>query len=1337
MTAGKWSRARQAGTSAGRFAAALASLALLLALAAPAGAAPREPLYSFGPDGSEASTFAKFGERTQLGIEQAGRRLYVPDDSVPGVWGFDVSGSPPFALLAGFDPLAPSGVVRLHGLAVDSSGLASAGNLYPISAGANAAAYRFSPLGVELSPPGDLPTDGGNAAVDSAGRLWVEGLGGGVGGERLDEFGPGGGEPVESVPKRLLPAGLGGGLGGIAAGPGDQLLALSQDRRSLWRLDPTDAYTSGEPLVADLGGVACRAGMAYDARRHILYLVAPGCEAIAAYDGAGEPIEEFGQAAGASYVGLAVDEASGELFAADSPSASDAGKGQVTVFAAGPALAVLDLEAPDPLHNASATLHATVHPEGAAPTACRFQWVSGAAYLQSGFGDLSSGGEAQCEPPAGSIPGSGETEVSAAAEGLKPGTDYSYRLLAENADGHAGELGSFTTPAPPAVETTGAQLPSPSEAILGGRLNPERAATSYRFQYTTQAGFEADGWAGATQSAPAELEANELQTLLIDNDTRLHLGAEVTAVVAAGASAGEVRAALETLPSISPGDLSVSGQDPRYTLGFTGALADTDVAQVRTDEVPGDSFATKVQGGIAGDARISLLAAHITGLAPETTYRYRLVADNENEAGEVFGNEITLTTAPSAPPSHDPFPGPPESDRAYEQVSIADSGGNPVQFPTAFSAGGERAIYQLSGGAPISSSGTLISQLLAKRTESAPHEGGWEQENLVPRSIFAPEERDWLFYPDAALGRLIGQNLNGIAPTSESVQSLWGITPPGGPYDLLHSTTLAHDSNFFELSADGSRAIAAYKEKDLDPAHPVNALRFHLYDVSEGEGHAHLLDLMPGGDAPSCGVASFDPNEGSSEGIFGYFGRDLGHRGWLSADGERAIFPSRGEKCTETNPVELYAREIPSAQTKQISPPPLSGPACSAAFIRAGADAAFFWTQSRLTEADAAPPEGTSCTGKSPGTSGGDVYRYDFASEALRCLTCVVPGGGPADVRTFGEESALQGIGVSEDGSALYFSSQRPLVEGAEEGIYRVDVGCATGEAACPAEGPLAYVAPGGAAPGDRLGSSSAISADGSALVFRSADPRLDAQGGTANGGADQYYLYRQSDRSLACVSCPPDGSSPRGPVLGLPAFGTGFLSSPNTYNGSPLAADGGVFAFDTPSALVAADRNTAAPGEDPEHGQDVYEWRGGRAILVSDGQQSWPGGSGSDVNAAPYPAAVSADGRDVFFTAAAQYTLDAPDPYRRLYDARIGGGFAFPAAPVICDLDSGACEGPASAAPRQPGAGSAAFQGPGNPPARRGCPKGRRKVRRHGRTRCLKRHHHRAHAKGEGRSRR
>jgi hypothetical protein len=1246
---------------------------------------------SFGSDGEEGGpAFGSFGAAFQLGFYRAGRRLFVPDATAPGIWGFDVSGaasSPPltpFAAIAGFDPLlAPTGN-SLRGIAADNSALTSAGNVYYI-ASFPSKAYHYDLAGDDLASPGELPSpiESGTAVVDSAGRLWIEGRTGGFG-DRLDELTPAGGPPVYSVERGDLPTGL-TGLCGIAIGPADELYALTKDCKGVWRLDPASGYREGRVFIESLGGLGGAKGLAFDPRSHHLFVT--GEAVIAEYDATGTQVDEFGEGiAGSRYRGIAVDPANHLLYVAD---ANTVEGNVVRVFEAGARFPSFELEDPAPLENTTATLRATVNPEGTQLTQCRFEYVSEEAYEASGFADLASGGEVPCDPKAEAIPADGSDHaVSAAIAGLEAHTTYRYRLTAANGAGPTAAEAGFATPGPPAVQTTGAQLPGPTEALLGGRVNPEGEATEYRFEYGTQGPC---GPNPCASTPPVALEANEVQQVRYfgGGTFTLSFEGEGTTAIPFDASGSQVRAALEALGTIGGGSVRVAGgkssEGPAtYTVTFAGALAGTDVGPIGGSSQVG--VQTALDGGVGRETKP--VAARIGGLSPDTVYHYRLVAENGNPAGASVGVDMTLRTHPASPLGHGELPGPPESDRAYEQVSAPDTGGNPVQFALAFAANGDRAIYQIAGGTPTSSSGTFVSQLFAERREEAPHSGRWESGNIVPREIFEPSAPNWFFFPDSGLHSFIGYNTNTIAPLPGDVQRLWRIgSPTAGPFTPLLSFGAERSSEFFEASDDTSRAVVAL-EADLDPAHPAGQGQFHLYDVSSEED-PHLLDLLPAGESEAPAACGVDTEP--SHRIYALQRFDLGKRHWLSADGRLAFFPSKGDDCG--GPTELYVRDIPAGETKPISGPPLSGPECSAAFLRATPGAAFFWTQSRLSAEDAAAPPAGGCEAI-PGnrTLYGDVYRYDTGSGGLSCVSCV-RAGREADVRISPstERSALEDIGVAENGAAVYFASPHRLVAGAaREGVYRVGVGGTE-------DGRLDYVAPGIAQVGDAPAGSAAVSADGGVLVFRSNDPRLDPQGGTTNGGFAQYYRYEQDDRSLACVSCPADGTAPRGETIGLPNFGTGAISSTTTFNGSPLSEDGGVLIFDTPSALVGSDQNTTPQGQNPQHGQDVYEWREGRALLISDGLSDWPGGGEFGASlAAPEPAAVSPDGRDVFFLEAAQLTADALDGYRRLYDARIGGGFAFPEAARECDLE--VCQGTAKGRPDLPSPGTDTAFGLGNP---------------------------------------
>lgn len=713
------------------------------------------------------------------------------------------------------------------------------------------------------------------------------------------------------------------------------------------------------------------------------------------------------------------------------------------------------------------------------------------------------------------------------------------------------------------------------------------------------------------------------------------------------------------------------------------------------DSNPCASTAAKPAG--AGN-ETELIAEEVGGLEPATTYHYRLVAEG---GGTAAGGDMTVTTRGSEALNHGNFPGPPGSDRAYEMVSLADTSGNPVGFASGFAADGNTALYGIFGGTPLADSGGAFSLYYATRPPGEHPETGWRTSVITP-----PRERltgtQWLVFSTLAssdLSRVFAVNTE----IDRSHPSIWRLNPGGGaeslftpvPPQTVTSPNGAPGSGVqtYGFAADGSRAIAALEGGVVDPAYPAAGGAPNFYDLDHSP--PRLVSLLPGNVPAGCGV--------SGGGAFLASNAQISH--FVSADGSLVFFPSSGGRCG--GPSQVYMREIAQEETKLISGPPIQGPICRASFLKATATAAFFVTSTDLDSAD------TADGGCSPANN--DVYRYDLATGAFECVTCVA-ARIPAEVK--GEDQ--NAIYVSDDGSRVYFSSERRLAAGAPEGrmgIYRVDV----------ASRKLALVA----AASTHIGPANTdvfLSPDGSKLVFRSAEASLDPLGGAStNGGTRQYYLYDDASRSLTCVSCPPDGEPPLGNAAE-------FRQQSGGTNVSPIA-DGGDFAFATETPLVGADQNTPASPEPNSSlggsyfaGTDVYEWRDGRPLLVTDGLTHW---------SYPPPAVqgISHSGRDLFFTAAAQYTPDALDANVRLYDARIGGGIAFPAPAKPCPLE--VCQGTPKGAPEEQAPGTSDYRGAGNPaPPTRRCAKG--KVRRHGRcVRKTRRPRRQKHANGANRNRR
>ncbi len=643
----------------------------------------------------------------------------------------------------------------------------------------------------------------------------------------------------------------------------------------------------------------------------------------------------------------------------------------------------------------------------------------------------------------------------------------------------------------------------------------------------------------------------------------------------------------------------------------------------------------------------------VDGLQPETTYHYRLVVDNGDAEAPVAGADRTVTTrATDAPLGHGSFPGPPENDRAWEMVSQPELGDNPVQGTLGISSDGEKVLYRISGGTSDTQTGALFTPLYAHRTA-----GGWQSGPLAPpRSELAGQQ--W-FDPAGAedLSSILIRNfdLNGNL-------QYWRLTPGSTERTKLYEGSMEEYGSDSSESDDGSRMTMA-SEASLDPDFPGAT---GLYDITDGS--PHLYSVYPDGSPALAGCTLSAPSFNDLDNL-----PQPSH--WLSPDGTYGFFTTAtaSGSCVGNpsgSPLHLYARDFETHETFQVDPDPLSGPDCTGIhFVKSTASWVYFWTQNRLTPDD---QEAASCG------IGGDVYRARPDGSSPECLTCA---NGPADIKQPEDNifAPRAFFSIAENDSRLYLLSSKKLTPDApsDGGIYRVDLQTKEIALASPSTDnpPSSGALPIGGLPG-------AVTPDGKVLMFESASPRLNTADSN-NGGLFQWYRYDDTDRSLTCISCPPDGSPAKSEIdSSTLTVNEWDQMGPNL---TPIADDG-TFLFATNEPLVPADQNTAAEGQEPLVGRDIYEWRDGRPLLISDGIY---GKTERQVGG------ISRDGRDAFLIEAAALTPDAPDGLARLYDARLGGGFEYPKPPPPCPLE--ACQGNPSVAPAQGVPGSESFSGPGN----------------------------------------
>jgi hypothetical protein len=1082
----------------------------------------RDLLNTIGQDGKSATHFSKL---RALAFRPSTSSLYALDTN--GIYGFDASAPPAYTPLTGFSPLTTAADGDEPGLAVDATGLSSAGNLY-LASEALGKIYGFDatgaplggsfPIDVASTPgaPAGSPTDICGAAVDSTGQLWVSNFAT----KRILRYNSTGifQGALDLSPQELNPCAL-------AFDSNDDLYVSSGNgslSQPTWRYTASSGY-SAATLIDSHGG----AGLAFNPTDHHLFIASR--DGVREYDDAGNFVAAFAEnVPGASYRGIAVDPGTDHVFLLD--------LGNDTIGVYGPSVIPpeISIVAASAITNTTTTINGSVDPQGFALSNCHFEYASETDFLTKGFTGATV---APCNPAAGTIPADLEDHtVSAGITGLDRNTTYRYRLVATSSQGTSVTSDvAFTTTGPAEVETVGSPIRTSTTARLEGRVDPRSAPMTYHFEYGDQGPCDSN----SCVSTPPQPAGN-------------------------------------------------------------------------------------------GDT-IEFVSQQITGLKANTTYHYRLLADNGNVDGPAAGSDRTLTTrASDAPLSHGHFPGPPGSDRAWEQVNIPDTGGSQVQGSQAIADSGERVAYRIDGGSPGSQYGGGLSANNVQYAERTP--SGWQNKSLYPVRAQAPGTswREPLGRSD--LSQMYTVNLD---PLNVQPTEIWRVSP-GAPAQLVLSVPHSQypfAPGFMVVSADGSRVLAVLMG-NFDPAHPVGPTDENLYDVTTGT--PHMVGLLPDGSVPSCGVKD----------NYMDFGLMSAAQGWVTPDGSHAFFssflgaPCEGEKA-------LFVRDLVSSTTVQI--------AAHAKFISGDAGAAFFTTEDSLVVGD---------------KGGNDIYRYTIQDGSLDCLTCSTAAAG--SVSSGYEITGFDSVAVSDDGTRVYFNSAHRLLPGAaEQGIYRLDVSNRS----------LVYVAPAqGTYSGGYGRFGNAINPDGSVFVFWSGNPALNAVNGAQNGGGGQYYRYDDTDRSLVCVSCPGDGSLPRGPV-------NQSLEGPlDGEPGSALTSDGNLV-FVTPTPLVSTDQNTALPSQNPLVGDDVYEWRDGRLLLVTDGQT---------LNTAPPQfAGASRSGRDVFFTQAARLTPDAIDAQRRLYDARIGGGFDFPQPPVPCSLE--ACQGNPSAPPNDQTPGSATFSGPGN----------------------------------------
>jgi hypothetical protein len=224
--------------------------------------------------------------------------------------------------------------------------------------------------------------------------------------------------------------------------------------------------------------------------------------------GAGEVVGNPGPGNFGEGTALAIGDTAGRLYA-DSTKSQNESAAQVFTFPSPGPLPRGGSLSVSKVKGTAATLNVILNPEGK-ETKYHFEYVEDAAFesdvAEHGAGH---GFDHAVSTPEGVLSADfSEPELSAVISGLKGETGYHYRITATNEckTGKQCKIESeatFSTLAPVVVDSLFVGEVSSESVVFGASINPYGAVSAYRFEYVTEAAYEADLKAGGNGFAGA------------------------------------------------------------------------------------------------------------------------------------------------------------------------------------------------------------------------------------------------------------------------------------------------------------------------------------------------------------------------------------------------------------------------------------------------------------------------------------------------------------------------------------------------------------------------------------------------------------------------------------------------------------------------------------------------------------------------------------------------------------------------------------------------------------------------------------------------------------------
>jgi hypothetical protein len=965
-------------------------------------------------------------------------------------------------------------------------------------------------------------------------------------------------------------------------------------------------------------------------------------------------------------------------------------------------LAILSESVASPVPATSATLEANINPNNE-PTKYAFE------YSRKASGEVLEA-PITTVPGASGLSGFGEQTASVPTQPLTQDTTYYYRVVAENTSGKAkGEVEHFNTAPenPVEVEVPAADITGQT-AKLKGVLSPHtngEVGASYEFLYNDDGGCEGGSRTSGTSkgNSPEAVEA-EITELVPNKEYAVCLRVRD----AAGASAqSEPPVTFTTSPAPIVAEEAVSNVEAKVaTLRAQINPDGSEVSSCTFEYGEGTGYGKQVPCVTAHGEPIGAgtepvpFSAQLSGLEPNTSYEYRVVA--VNPIGTSYGPAKIFSTpaAPGSEPAEtcsnrqlreeQPYGLDLPDCRAYELVSPTDTNG---QDATSYNAeasarasgapeGTEPAVVYSSKGSFEAPEGALLeNQYLSRRTPA-----GWATQNTTPLFTAASSEEPNSTYPTTYF---TPELTAGLAVTSAQL----GEAPPLGEHYGVYLAQFADHSY---------RYAGPIPAKEPPWGASTDLERVVLTRLGNGS----LVEQADGTEVPVSVTntgTELAASAGSAQYAAGSYEKDAWHS--TSEDGSRVYFTTPFEQESEIarlfvrvnigqpqsavgvggeclKPTGACTIEVSASKRKPADP---VGPR-SARYWGASANGekVFFTSDSELTQ--------NAYTGVKDKAA--NLYEYDLATHELTDLTV-----DDADIT---EGAAVQGVvQISEDGSYVYFVADGKLAAGAVQGesnLYVSHDGEAPGFiATLTAIDHTDWINVGARKGAGPEVNTAVVNPSGSELAFISErglptvnfptgyDSEQTAAGECQNELEDQelesgmcreVYLYNSETQTMVCASCNPSGARPVGPSS-LPGVNVSYNASAD-YRPRDLLANGTLF-FNSKDALASG----SSGGR-----RNVYEFEDGAVHAIS----AVSGGFESFfLDASP-------DGRNVFFASADRLLPEDPGGNTVVWDARQDGGFPVTATGSEPCESGEACQRPAATPPAVGPPASATFSGPGNP---------------------------------------